>query len=109
MPNFFLNRTAQALDIINETGSDNLFVQYDVYHAQIMEGDLSTTLDREIGRIAHIQIADPPGRHEPGTGEINYPFLFGRLDTLGYPGWVGCEYKPAGRTEAGLGWLKAFR
>jgi hydroxypyruvate isomerase len=109
VPNFFLNRTAQALDIINETGSDNLFVQYDVYHAQIMEGDLSTTLDREIGRIAHIQIADPPGRHEPGTGEINYPFLFGRLDTLGYPGWVGCEYKPAGRTEAGLGWMKAFR
>jgi hydroxypyruvate isomerase len=109
VPNFFLNRTAQALDIINEAGSDNLFVQYDVYHAQIMEGDLSTTLDREIGRIAHIQIADPPGRHEPGTGEINYPFLFDRLDKLGYPGWVGCEYKPAGRTEAGLGWMGAFR
>ena len=109
VPNFFLNRTVQALDIIKEVGSDNLYVQYDVYHAQIMEGDLATTLERHIGQIAHIQIADPPARHEPGTGEINYAFLFGRLDTLGYPGWIGCEYKPAGRTEDGLGWMVPFR
>ncbi len=106
VPGFFLTRTAQALDIISEVGSDNVFVQYDIYHAQIMEGDLSTTLKRHLPQIAHIQIADPPARNEPGTGEINFRNIFSLLDTLGYTGWIGCEYKPAGKTTEGLDWMK---
>jgi len=109
IPGFFLTRTAQAADILTEVGSPNLWIQYDVYHMQIMEGDLAKTLEREISRIGHIQIADPPGRHEPGTGEINYDFLFRHLDRLGYSGWVGLEYKPAGRTEEGLTWMRRAR
>jgi hydroxypyruvate isomerase len=109
IPGFFLSRTAQALEVIEAVGSPNLLLQYDVYHMQIMEGDLSTTLERHISRIGHIQIADPPGRHEPGTGEINYDFLLGHLDRLGYAGWVGLEYKPAGRTEDGLAWMRRVR
>jgi hydroxypyruvate isomerase len=105
IPGFFLRNTAQALEIIDEVGSDNLFLQYDVYHMQIMEGDLATTLQKNLARIAHVQIADNPGRHEPGTGEINYDFLFDFLDRIGYPGWIGCEYKPTAATEAGLGWM----
>jgi hydroxypyruvate isomerase len=105
IPNFFLNRTAQALAIIEEVGSDNLFLQYDMYHMQIMEGDLSATLKRHLSQIVHIQIADPPSRNEPGTGEINFRNLFALLDREGYAGWIGCEYKPAGRTEDGLGWM----
>ena len=105
LPGFFLSGTQQALDLITEVGADNLFLQYDVYHAQRMEGDLANTLAAHIGKIAHIQIADNPGRHEPGTGEIDYPFLFAHLDRIGYKGWIGCEYKPAAATEAGLGWL----
>lgn len=103
---FFLDGTRQALDVIAETGADNLLLQYDVYHMQRMEGDLASTLAAHIGKIAHIQIADNPGRHEPGTGEINFGFLFAHLDRIGYKGWVGCEYKPMTSTEAGLGWLK---
>lgn len=106
IPGFFLNRTAQALEIIEAVGSGNLFIQYDVYHMQIMEGDLATTLERRLPSIGHIQIADAPLRHEPGTGEINYDFLLGHLDRLGYAGWVGLEYRPAGRTEEGLVWMK---
>ncbi len=83
----------------------NVKLQYDIYHAQIIAGDLARTLEANIHRIGHIQIADNPGRHEPGTGELNYPFLFGLLDRLGYDGWVGCEYKPLTTTDAGLGWL----
>lgn len=109
IPGFFLNRTAQALDLIDKVGSDNLFVQYDIYHMQIMEGDLARTIEANLPRIAHVQLADNPGRHEPGTGEINYPFLFEHLDRIGYKGWVGCEYKPLGATDAGLGWLKGVR
>ncbi len=109
IPGFYLTRTRQALDLIDKVGAANLFVQYDVYHMQIMEGDLAPTLSAQRARIAHIQIADTPGRHEPGTGEINFPFLFAHLDRLGYPGWIGCEYKPAAGTEAGLGWLRAAR
>ncbi len=104
IPGFYLNRTAQALDILDEVGADNAFVQYDIYHAQRMEGELAGTLQTCLPRIGHIQLADNPGRHEPGTGEINYAFLFAQLDRLGYGGWIGCEYKPAGTTEAGLGW-----
>ena len=104
IPGFFVNRTAQALAIIDAVGADNLFLQYDLYHAQRMEGELAATLEKHLPRIAHVQLADNPGRHEPGTGEINYPFLFAHLDRIGYRGWVGCEYKPATTTEAGLHW-----
>ncbi|MDP1651455.1 MAG: hydroxypyruvate isomerase [Rhodocyclaceae bacterium] len=105
VPGFFLNGTQQALDIIAEVRTDNLFLQYDVYHMQRMEGDLANTLATHLDKIAHIQIADNPGRHEPGTGEIDYAFLFAHLDRIGYQGWIGCEYKPAAATETGLGWL----
>jgi hydroxypyruvate isomerase len=104
IPGFFVNRTAQALAIIDEVGADNLFLQYDLYHAQRMEGELAATLEKHLARIAHVQLADNPGRHEPGSGEINYPFIFAHLDRIGYRGWVGCEYKPATSTEAGLQW-----
>jgi len=106
IPGFYLNRTAQALAILDEVGADNAFVQYDIYHAQRMEGELAATMQKQLARIGHIQLADNPGRNEPGTGEINYPFLFGHLDRIGYQGWIGCEYKPAATTEAGLGWLQ---
>lgn len=105
IPGFYLNGTNQALDLMAEVESDNLFLQYDIYHMQRMEGELAATIERNLPRIAHIQLADNPGRHEPGTGEINYPFLFKHLDAIGYTGWVGCEYKPADTTVAGLGWL----
>jgi hydroxypyruvate isomerase len=105
IPGFYLNRTKQALDLIDESGSDNIFVQYDVYHMQIMEGDLARTVETNLARIKHIQLADNPGRNEPGTGEINYPFLFGFFDRIGYDGWIGCEYKPRGKTEDGLDWF----
>jgi hydroxypyruvate isomerase len=104
IPGFYLNRTAQALDILDEVGASNAFVQYDIYHAQRMEGELAATIQKHLARIAHIQLADNPGRNEPGTGEINYAFLLAHLDRMGYSGWIGCEYKPAGTTEAGLGW-----
>ncbi len=108
IPGFYLNRTQQALDILDEVGADNAFVQYDIYHAQRTEGELAATLQQHLPRIAHIQLADNPGRHEPGTGEIHFPYLFAHLDRIGYSGWVGCEYKPAEGTEAGLGWMRDF-
>jgi hydroxypyruvate isomerase len=108
IPGFYLNRSRQALEIIADVGSDNLGLQYDIYHMQIMEGDLAPTIQRNLQSIAHIQLADNPGRNEPGTGEINYPFLFHFIDRLGYPGWIGCEYKPAGTTNEGLGWIKPY-
>ena len=111
IPGFYLNRTVQALEILDEVASDgkteNAFVQYDMYHAQRMEGELAATMQKHLARIGHIQLADNPGRNEPGTGEINYPFLFAHLDRIGYSGWIGCEYKPKGETAAGLGWLKS--
>ncbi|QIB33324.1 hydroxypyruvate isomerase [Ancylobacter pratisalsi] len=108
IPGFFLNYTKQAKAIIEEVGSDNLFIQYDIYHMQIMEGDLARTIEANLPLISHIQLADNPGRNEPGTGEINYEFMFRYLDSIGYAGWVGCEYKPKGDTVAGLGWLKTL-
>jgi hydroxypyruvate isomerase len=108
IPGFFLSGTQQAIDIITEVGSDNLFLQYDIYHAQRMEGELTNSIQKHLAKIAHIQLADNPGRNEPGTGEINYAYIFAMLDRIGYPGWVGCEYKPATTTEAGLGWFKPF-
>lgn len=109
IPGFFLKRTKQALDLIDRVGSSNLYLQYDIYHMQIMEGDLARTIEANLPRIAHVQLADNPGRNEPGTGEINYPFLFGHLDAIGYGGWVGCEYKPKTTTAEGLGWLAPHR
>ncbi|MFQ5958951.1 MAG: 2-oxo-tetronate isomerase [Alphaproteobacteria bacterium] len=108
VPGFYLHRTAQALAIMDEVDAPNLGLQYDVYHMQIMEGDLAPTLERVIGRVGHIQIADTPGRHEPGSGEINYDFLFAHIDRLGYSGWIGCEYKPAAGTVDGLGWVRPY-
>ncbi|WP_077033994.1 hydroxypyruvate isomerase [Pelomonas sp. KK5] len=104
IPGFFVNRTDQALAILDEVGADNAFVQYDIYHAQRMEGELAATMEKHLSRIGHIQLADNPGRNEPGSGEINYEFLFKHIDRIGYAGWIGCEYKPAGATEAGLDW-----
>ncbi|WP_374442578.1 hydroxypyruvate isomerase [Pseudomonas panipatensis] len=107
IPGFYLSNTRQALELREKVGSPNLFLQYDIYHMQIMEGDLARTLEKNLAAINHIQLADNPGRHEPGSGEINYRFLFSHLDRIGYQGWIGCEYKPATSTEAGLGWLKS--
>ena len=107
MPGFFVNRTAQCVALLDEVGESNAFVQYDAYHAQRMEGELAATIAKHLPRIAHVQVADNPGRHEPGTGEIRFEFLFAELERLGYDGWVGCEYKPKGRTDVGLDWLPA--
>jgi hydroxypyruvate isomerase len=104
IPGFYLTRSAQTLAVLDEVGSDNVYLQYDIYHMQRMEGELAATMTKHLARIAHIQLADNPGRHEPGTGEINYPFLFAHLERIGYEGWIGCEYKPATTTQAGLGW-----
>ena len=109
VPGFWLNNTPKAISVIEEVGADNLFVQYDIYHAQRYEGELANTLTKYLPQIGHIQIADNPGRNEPGTGEIHFPFLFAHLRRIGYTGWVGAEYKPAGTTEAGLSWLEAAR
>jgi len=108
IPGFYLNHTQQAIDIIDAVGSDNLWLQYDIYHMQIMEGDLAPTMQKHLAQIAHIQVADNPGRNEPGTGEINYPFLFDFIDRLGYDGWIGCEYKPKAKTRDGLSWIKPY-
>ena len=107
IPGFYLNRTQQALDILRDVGSDNLYIQYDIYHMQRMEGELANTIKANLPKIAHLQLADNPGRNEPGSGEINYRFLFGFLDAIGYDGWIGCEYKPKGKTADGLGWRAA--
>ena len=106
IPGFYLIHTNQGRAIIQQVGSDNLKLQYDIYHMQIMEGDLAPTIERNLDIIRHVQIADNPGRNEPGTGEINYPFLFDFLDEKGYDGWIGCEYRPLTTTEAGLDWTR---
>jgi hydroxypyruvate isomerase len=108
VPGFFLSRSAQALDVLNAAGEGNALLQYDFFHMQIMEGDLATTLARLLPRIGHIQLADVPDRHEPGTGEINFDFLLRRLDALGYSGYVGCEYNPRGDTLEGLKWAQPY-
>ncbi|MEQ1651657.1 MAG: hydroxypyruvate isomerase [Hyphomicrobium sp.] len=105
MPGFFLNTSQQALDLIGAVGSENLYLQYDVYHMHIMEGQALDTITRALPLIRHVQIADHPGRHEPGTGEIDFPVILNRLNRLGYDGWIGAEYKPAGTTTEGLGWM----
>ncbi len=109
IPGFFVSTTAHAERILDRVGHENLRIQYDFYHMQVMQGDLVSTFARLGERIGHVQIADHPGRHEPGTGEINYGFVLGELDRRGYDGFVGCEYKPLGRTSDGLGWMSAWR
>jgi hydroxypyruvate isomerase len=106
MPGYYLTTSRQAFELMDEVGAQNLHYLYDVYHMQIMEGDLAPTLEARLPRIGHVQIADTPGRHEPGTGEIHYRFLLRHLDRIGYRGIVGCEYRPLGRTEDGLGWME---
>lgn len=107
-PGCMVSSISKYEEIARRVGSDNLFLQYDFYHLQIMEGDLTRNFERLQPRIAHVQIADNPGRHEPGTGEIHYPFIFSTLERLGYNGWIGCEYVPKGRTTDGLDWMRTF-
>lgn len=108
MPGYFLHTAAQARRIMDQVGHDNLFLQLDLYHCQIMTGNLSETIRTHLEVIDHFQIAGHPGRHEPDVGEINYPYLFDLIDDLGYTGWVGCEYRPRADTAAGLAWLRPF-
>ena len=103
IPGFYVNRVGQAAALIEEAGSANLFIQYDFYHQQRTEGEFAANFSRFKGKIAHVQLADDPGRNEPGIGEINCSFLFDFLDRGGYAGWLSCEYKPKGRTSEGLG------
>jgi hydroxypyruvate isomerase len=107
IPGFLLNRSADGIAVIEASKSANVKLQYDLYHMQRMEGELAATSEKLLPRIGHIQLADNPGRNEPGTGEINYPFLFSHLDRIGYTGWIGCEYRPKAGTDEGLGWFKA--
>ena len=106
IPGFFVSTVAFGLELINAAGAANIGLQFDIYHTQVMEGNIARKIESNLKQIFHIQIADNPGRHEPGTGEINFPFLFSFLDRIGYEGWVGCEYKPAKDTLSSLSWLK---
>jgi hydroxypyruvate isomerase len=108
MPGYFLNTQAQGAAVIEAIGRDRLGLQFDLYHVQITEGDISKRMEKHMPIISHMQIADVPARNEPGTGEIGWAYLFRRMDELGYTGWVGCEYRPAGDTVAGLGWRERF-
>ncbi|MFS8933545.1 2-oxo-tetronate isomerase [Cupriavidus taiwanensis] len=108
MPGYFLNRQDDAQAICKEVGAANLKVQFDCYHCQIVEGDIAMKLRRDMAGIGHIQIAGVPERHEPDLGELNYPYLFDLIDSLGYTGWIGCEYRPRAGTSEGLGWLKPY-
>jgi len=106
--NCFLRSSAQAAQVLGEVGAGNALIQYDLFHMQIMEGNLAATIERLLPRIGHLQIADAPGRHEPGSGEINFDFLFRHVDALGYAGWIGCEYNPARGTVESLKWAKPY-
>jgi len=108
IPGFYLSRSVQTLRVLDAVEHPNAWLQYDIYHMQVMEGDLTRSIRTHMKRIAHIQLADNPGRNEPGTGEINYPNLFRAIDAAGYTGWIGCEYKPAHGTDAGIGWVKPY-
>lgn len=108
IPGYFLNRQADAHQIVAELGAANLKVQMDLYHCQIVEGDLAMRIREYLPGVGHFQIAGVPERHEPDLGELNYPYLFSLLDSLGYAGWIGCEYRPRGETSAGLGWLQPW-
>src|SRR6185436_2774724 len=102
----FLTSSAQAAAILEEVGAGNVLLQYDLFHMQMMEGNLAATVERLLARIGHIQLADVPGRHEPGSGEINFPFVLAHIDRVGYSGWIGCEYNPRGDTVEGLTWAR---
>ena len=104
----FLTGSAQAVRVLDEVAAGNAYLQYDLFHMQIMEGNLAETLERLLARIGHIQLADVPGRHEPGTGELNFDFLLRHIDRIGYSGWIGCEYNPLGDTLEGLKWAKPY-
>jgi hydroxypyruvate isomerase len=108
IPGYFLNTTSQAMSVIERVGHPNIKLQLDLYHVQIMEGDLAHRVRALARQYSHIQIAGNPGRHEPDVGEINYPFLFDLIDEIGYSGWIGCEYRPKGETKAGLGWARRY-
>jgi len=108
IPGYYLNRQETAIGLLEASGAANTALQMDLYHCQIVEGDLAMAIRRWFGRIGHIQIAGVPDRHEPDGGEVNYPYLFQLLDDLGYTGWIGCEYRPLGKTEEGLGWIRAL-
>jgi hydroxypyruvate isomerase len=109
IPGFFLNTTDQAAAIIAAAGPEKLGMQFDLYHCQITEGDVVKRVEKHLPLIAHMQVADTPGRHEPGTGEVNWPFVFKTIDALGFRGWIGCEYRPAGETLAGLSWFAPYK
>lgn len=109
IPGFFLNTTDQAAAIIAAVGPEKLGMQFDLYHCQITEGDVVKRVEKHLPLIAHMQVADTPGRHEPGTGEVNWPFVFKTIDALGFRGWIGCEYRPAGDTLAGLSWFAPYK
>jgi hydroxypyruvate isomerase len=106
--NCFLRSSAQAAQVLEEVAADNALIQYDLFHMQLMEGNLAVTVERLLPRIGHIQLADAPGRHEPGTGEINFDFMLGHIDRIGYSGWIGCEYNPQGDTLEGLKWAQPY-
>lgn len=108
MPGFHLNTMAQAAAVIAAIGAEKVGLQFDIYHCQITEGDITKRMELHLPIIAHMQLADVPARNEPGTGEIGWPYVFRRVDELGYQGWIGCEYRPAGDTVAGLAWRQAF-
>jgi len=108
VPGFFLHTSRQVLEVIDAAGADNAYLQYDIFHMQIMEGDLAKTIEQLLPRIGHMQLADVPDRHEPGTGEINFPWLLDTIDRLGYDGAVGCEYNPRADTVAGLVWARPY-
>jgi hydroxypyruvate isomerase len=108
IPGYFLNHTGQAMRFIERVGRPNLKLQLDLYHVQIMEGDLAAKIRGLAGHYPHVQIAGNPGRNEPDVGEIHYPYLFDLFDEIGFAGWIGCEYRPAGDTVAGLGWAKKY-
>ena len=108
MPGFYLNTVAQGAAVVEAIGRDRLGLQFDIYHCQITEGDVTKRMEALLPVIAHMQIADVPARNEPGTGEMGWEFIFKRIDALGYQGWIGCEYRPAGDTVAGLAWRQKF-
>ena len=108
MPGFHLNTVEQGAAVVEAIGRDRLGLQFDIYHCQVTQGDIAKRLEALMPVVAHIQIADVPASNEPGTGEIGWPYVFGRIDALGYTGWVGCEYRPAGETVAGLAWRQRF-
>jgi hydroxypyruvate isomerase len=108
IPGFLLNTSRQAIEVLEAVGASNLKLQYDIFHMQIAEGDLAKTIERLLARIGHVQLADVPDRHEPGTGEINFPWLLAHIDRIGYAGWIGCEYVPRGDTIEGLAWAKPY-